>query len=132
MTITAPIRQDSSTAATLEDRIRKLLAAGRTQLKATIHGNRVQVRVLAGRATRSPRLIGFVHNPKPDASLLFDVARRLLAGTACGKRPPKSDRRRVMGSRDGTAPFKTIEQVCSALRVRSALQRLSARKRAGP
>jgi hypothetical protein len=128
VTITAPIRQDSSTAATLEDRIRKLLAAGRTQLKATIHGNRVQVRVLRGRASRGSRLIGFVHNPKPDASLLFEVARRLLAGRAAGKRPPKSDRRRMIANQDGTAPLKTIEQVCSALDVRSAFKRVIAAK----
>jgi len=132
VTITAPIWQDSKTGAVLEERIRNLLAARRTRLKARIHGNRVEVRLLTGRAARGPRLVGFVHNPGPDASLLFDVTRRVLATLVSGKRPARSDRWRVIVNQDGTAPFKTIEQVCSALRVRSALQRLSARKRAGP
>jgi hypothetical protein len=108
VTITAPIRQDSRTGALLEERICRLLAARRTRLRATIHGNRVQVRVLKGRGSRGPRLIGFVHNPRPGASLLFDVARRLLKG----------DRRRIIASLEETAPSRTIEQVCTALRIR--------------
>jgi hypothetical protein len=108
VTITAPIRQDSKTAAALEERIRRLLAARRTRLRATIHGNRVQVRVLKGRARRGPSLIGFVHNPKPGASLLFELTRRLL----------KSGRRRVIAGLEEPAPSRTIEQVCAALRIR--------------
>src|SRR6266853_3438510 len=53
VTITAPIRQDSKTGVVLEDKIRELLATRRAQLKATIHGNRIQVRVLTGGATRT-------------------------------------------------------------------------------
>jgi hypothetical protein len=75
VTITAPIRQDSKTGAGLEVRIRELLKARRVRLKATIYGNLIQVRVLKGGASRTSKLIGFVHNPKPDPSVLFAGAR---------------------------------------------------------
>src|SRR5580704_18010030 len=50
VTVTAPIRQDSKTGAALEAKIQELLTAGQTRLEATIHGNRIQVRILDGGA----------------------------------------------------------------------------------
>src|SRR5215475_10810767 len=55
VTITAPIRQDSKTGAILEERIRRLLAARRTELNATIYGNRIRVRVLRGGGSRTSK-----------------------------------------------------------------------------
>jgi hypothetical protein len=124
VTVTAPIRQDSRTGAALEDRIRELLAARRAQLKATIHGNRIQVRVLQGGARRTSKLVGFVHNPKPDPSLLFDVTRSLLACIGSGKRPPRGDRWLIVANQDGLAPVETVRQVCLALRARTVFKRI--------
>jgi hypothetical protein len=124
VTITAPIRQDSRTAAALEVRIRELLAAKRAQLKATICGNRVQVRVLKGGAGGTSRLIGFVHNPEPDPSLLFEVTRSLLSCMGSGKPRRDGDRWLIIASEDGRAPFETIWQVCLALRARTVFQRI--------
>jgi hypothetical protein len=120
VTITAPIRQDSSTAAVLENRVRELLAAGKSGLKTTIHANRVEVRVLPGRASRGSALIGFVHSPGPGAALLFEVTRCLLALMDSRQRTPAADCHWL--SRDGTAPLDTIEHVCSALRARKLLR----------
>jgi len=124
LTITAPIRQNSRTAAALEDRIRQLLAARRAQFKATIHGNRIQVRVLKGGASRTSTLIGFVHNPEPDPAVLFDVTRSLLACVGSGKASPRDERWLIIANHDGPAPFETVRQVCLALRARTVFKRI--------
>jgi hypothetical protein len=124
VTVTAPIRQDSKTGVALEDKIRELLLTRRAQLKATIYGNRIQVRVLNGGASRTSKLIGFVHNPEPNPALLFDVARIVLARMGSGKRPPRDDRWLIIGNRDGLAPVETIRQVCLALRARTVFKRI--------
>lgn len=124
VTITAPIRQDSKTGMALQERIAKLLAAGRTQLKATIHGNRIQVRVLRGGARRTSRVIAFVHNPDPDPSLLFNVTRSLLARMGSGKRAQNGDRPLIIANQDGLAPVETVRQVCLALGARTVFKRI--------
>src|ERR1700688_2545174 len=64
LTITAPIRLPSKTATSLEDRIQTLLSQGSPgrDEKDTIHGNRIQIRLLRDGSERAPRMIGFVHN----------------------------------------------------------------------
>jgi hypothetical protein len=124
VTITAPIRQDSKTGAALEDRIRRLLAARRTELTATIYGNRIRVHVLKGGGSRTSKLIGFVHNPKPDPSLLFDVTRSVLARIGSNKRPAGRDRWLIITHQDGLAPFETVRQVCLAIRARRVFKRI--------
>lgn len=108
----------------LEDRIRKLLATGRVQLRATIYGNRIQVRVLEGGTSQTPKLAGFVHNPKPDPGVLFDIARFLLASVGSGKRLSNGDHWLAIDNQDGLVPVETFRQVCLALRVRSVFKRV--------
>lgn len=124
VTITAPIRQDSKTGAALEGRIRGLLAARRSQLRATIYGNRVQVRVLKGGAGRTAKLIGFVHNPEPNPTLLFELTRLLLACMSSNKRRPGGNRWLVIANEDGAAPVETLRRVCLALRARTVFERI--------
>jgi hypothetical protein len=131
VTITAPIRQDSRTGAALEDKIRALLSTRRNQLRATIYGNRVQVRVLKGGASRTSRLIGFVHNPEPNPMLLFELTRFLLAGMGSNRRRQKGDRWLVIANYDGLAPIGTLRQVCLALRARSVFKRILLAERDG-
>jgi hypothetical protein len=80
LTVTAPIRLPSKTAAALEDKIQTLLGRGSPgrDEKDTIHGNRVHIRLLKGESTRAPKLIGFVHNADSDPLLLLNVTRELL------------------------------------------------------
>lgn len=75
VTITAPIRLASKTADALEERIKALLqrgTKGRSETE-TAHGNRVQIRVVRDGSRRAPKLIGFVHNPESDSTLLLNM-----------------------------------------------------------
>lgn len=76
VTITAPIRLASKTADALKERIKTLLQRGAKVVNArgTVHGNDVQIRVVRGGVKRAPRMIGFVHNPETDPTLLLDRA----------------------------------------------------------
>jgi hypothetical protein len=122
VTITAPIWQDSKTGAVLEERIRGLLAGRRSRLQATIHGNRIEVRVLKGGTHRTSRLIGFVHNPKPGPALLFEVTRALLARAGKGQGSRSGERWLIRPNREGRALLETLRQAGTALRARSALR----------
>jgi hypothetical protein len=80
LTITAPIRLPSKTAAALEGKIQTLLGreSPSRDEKTTIHGNRVQIRVLMGASERAPKMIGFVHNSDSDPLLILNMTRELL------------------------------------------------------
>lgn len=82
VTITAPIRVPSKTAAALEGRIRTCLArrSAQADAKDTIHGNQIRVRLVKGGSTRAPKVIGFVHNPDSDADVLLDITHSLIEG----------------------------------------------------
>jgi hypothetical protein len=124
-TVTAPIRLRSKTAAALEEKIQTLLGQKplRRDQKATIHGNRVQIRLLRHESARAPKMIGFVHNPDSDALLLLNMTTELLARitAAVGKRAPKpaptpADKRwLVLLSADGTSLLETYRYICSQL-----------------
>jgi hypothetical protein len=129
VTITAPLRQDSKTGAVLQDRIGHLLASGRTQLKTRVYGNRIQVRVLKGGASRTPKLVGFVHNPKPDPALLFEVASCLLA--CMGSARQSGDRWLIIANQDGLVPVATLRQVLRALRAETIFQAILLAEREG-
>lgn len=80
LTVTAPIRLPSKTAAALEEKIQTLLGRGspRRDERDTIHGNRVQIRISRDESGRAPRMIGFVHNSDSDPLLLLNMTRELL------------------------------------------------------
>ena len=80
LTITAPIRVPSKTAAALEDDIRTYLErkSARGEAKYTIHGNRIRVRLVNGGSRRTTKVIGFVHNPNSDPDGLFDITLALI------------------------------------------------------
>ena len=122
VTVTAPIRQSSKTAAALEVAIRALLGTRRNRWRAQIEGNGIEVRVMKGGGRGTSRLIGFVHNPQPDASLLFDVTQALLR--CMGARAVGAERWLIISNQDGRAPFQTIRQVCVALCASRVFQRI--------
>jgi hypothetical protein len=130
LTITAPIRLPSKTAATLEGRMQELLgrgAPGRDE-KATIHGNRVQIRFLRGQSERAPKMIGFVHNADSDALLLLNVTRELveLSSVEAGRRALKftGDRWLVTLSGGGISYLEVYRYVYSQLRVAVDFKRI--------
>jgi hypothetical protein len=80
VTITAPIRLASKTTSSMEEMIRTILARKRPsgEAKATIHANRVRVRILRNKSRRGPRLLGFVHNVDSDPTILLDLTQEML------------------------------------------------------
>jgi hypothetical protein len=123
VTITAPIRLPAKTALALEAKIRKSVAtrAAPARLTDTIHGNEIQVHLLKGGTPRTARLIGFVHNPDSDPSILIDVARSLLARLDPGERTT-GRRWLVIAGKDGPVPIEACRQVCSQLGVSNVFE----------
>lgn len=93
LTLTAPIRLPSKTAAALEEKIRGLAGRGAAggDERDTIHGNRVQMRVMRDGSGQAAQLVGFVHNPDSDPALLLNVAGDLVEflGAEGGRRTRK-------------------------------------------
>jgi hypothetical protein len=100
LTVTAPIRVDSKTAAALEERIRALLRRSKTaDVTTTIFGNRVRIRFINVDAAVGPKVIGFVHNPDTDSRLILDVAQFTCHALQHGSRPVRRKRPRVNNQR---------------------------------
>jgi hypothetical protein len=93
LTVTAPILLPAKTAVALEATVREVVARGEPGRAVTgaIHGNGFVVRVLRSASSRSPKLIGFVHNPDTDPIALIDMTRAWLelAGDPSWKPTPK-------------------------------------------
>src|ERR1700733_12213892 len=123
LTITAPIRLPSKSAASLEDKIQTLLGRGSPggDEKDTIHGNRVQIRLLRGESERAPKMIGFVHNPDSDPLLLLNMTRELLelTGAEAGRRALRlaGDRWLVLISAAGISCLEAYRYIYSQLRM---------------
>ena len=123
LTITAPIRLPSKTATALEDRIHTLLGRGSPDRdeKDTIHGNRIQIRLLRDGSERAPRMIGFVHNSDTDPLLLLEMTRELLElfSAEAGRRTARlvEDRWLVVISAGGIAYLEAYRYIYSQLRM---------------
>lgn len=80
VTITAPIRLPTKTAAAIEERTRQLLSRSAVKRDAlsTVHGNRVRIRVVRHKTPRAPRLMGFVHNPDSNPLPLLKMVTNAL------------------------------------------------------
>lgn len=122
VTITAPIRLPSKTAAVLEDKIQAPFGRGSPgrDEKDTIHGNHVQIRRLRDESGRAPKMIGFVHNSDSDPLLLLNMTRELLALiiAEAGRRARRlaGDRWLVVISTEGISCFEAYRYICSQLR----------------
>ena len=75
--MTAPIRLPAKTAATLEDKVRTILARGapRRDVTAAIHGNRVRIRVLTRQPTGAKKAMLLVHNADADPRAVLEMAK---------------------------------------------------------
>jgi hypothetical protein len=72
ITVTAPIKLPSKTAAMLVSLVREGLPRG--EVRKTVHGNRVRVRAISRPAANLPQVLTLVHNPESDAGLILDIA----------------------------------------------------------
>jgi hypothetical protein len=118
VTVTAPIRRDSKTAAVLEQTIRATLAgrSARADIKDTIHGNQIRVRIVQSSSAQAPKLMGFVHNPDPDADLvLLDSAEALVECIGATKYPGGSWL--VIANAHCFPPVETWQRICAQLSV---------------
>jgi hypothetical protein len=122
LTITAPIRLPSKTAAALEDKIQTLLGRGSPgrDEKDTIHGNRVQIRLLRDESGRAPKMIGFVHNSDSDPLLLLNMTHELLeliSGEAGRRATRPGDRWLVVIGARGISCLEAYRCIYSQLRM---------------
>jgi hypothetical protein len=130
LTITAPIRLPSKTAAALKDKIQTLLgqkSPGRDK-KDTIHGNRVQIRLLRTESERAPKMIGFVHNPDSDPLLLLNMTGELLERITAeaGRLATRTagDRWFVLVSSGGISSLEAYRYIYSQLRMATGLKKI--------
>ena len=130
LTVTAPIRLASKTAAALEVEIHALVEQ-RLQARdfqATICGNRVRIRLLKGRAGPAPKLIGFVHNPETDAVLLLGMTTELqktLSANSYGRAPNRtSSRWLVLISAEGSSSLEAYRYIHSQLRIATGFKKI--------
>jgi hypothetical protein len=130
LTITAPIRVPAKTAAALEARIETLLGRGspRRDEKETIHGNRVQIRLLRVKSGRAPKVIGFVHNADSDPLLLLNMTREWfeLISAEAGTRAPRlaGDRWLVVISAGGSSCLEAYRYIYSQLRLATDFKKI--------
>jgi hypothetical protein len=126
LTITAPIRLPARTAAALEDRIRVCLArrSAPVEIKDTIHGNGIRIRLVGGVPRRMAKVIGFVHNPDTDPDVLMHLTLSLAQhiGAAASRRAPKrftGDRWLVIAHEDGLPLVESYRHVYAQLSIPS-------------
>ena len=130
LTITAPIRLPSRTAAALEDKIQTLLGRGSPgrDKEDTIRGNRVQIRLLRHESERAPKMIGFVHNSDSDPLLLLNMTRELLEliSAGAGRRATglAGDRWLVVISAGGISSLEAYRYIYSQLRMATDFKKI--------
>ena len=129
LTVTAPILLPSKTAASLEDKIQTILgrrSPGRDE-EATIHGNRVRIRLLRDESELAPKLIGFVHNADSDPLLLLNMTGELLEliGAEAGRRPkPTGDRWFVVTGGGDLSRLGAYRYICSQIRIAADFKKI--------
>jgi hypothetical protein len=130
LTITAPIRLPSKTAASLEDKIQTLLGRGSPgrDEKDTIHGNRVRIRLLRDESGRAPKMLGFVHNSDSDPLLLLNMPHELLESISSeagrGATRLGGDRWLVVISAGGISSLEAYRYIYSQLRMATDFKKI--------
>jgi len=130
LTVTAPIRVPSETAASLETKIRMLLRRGvpGRDTATRMCGNRVRIRFSRHESARAPKLIGFAHHAESDPLLLLNLTQELLEGLAAAdvRRASRRAGERwlmLIGTR-GSACLGAYRQICAQLRMTAGFGRV--------
>jgi hypothetical protein len=120
LTVTAPIRLPSKTAAALETMIRACLErrSAQADIGETVCGNQVRIRVVNGVSTKMSRVIAFVHNPETHPELLLRETQALAQhiGAIGERRSPGSfsgERWLVVANQNGLPQIETYRQIYS-------------------
>ena len=122
VTVTAPIRLASKTAAAREAKIPTLLgrkSPGR-DVHDTIHGHHVRIRLLSDEPQGAPKFIGFVHNADSDHLFLLNTTGELLEllRAEASRRVAKAgDRWLVVLSARGISWLEAYRYIYSELRI---------------
>jgi hypothetical protein len=129
LTVTAPIRLPSRTAALLEDKVRGLLARGSVVRSATpvLHGNRVTIQSMRCEEGQAPRVIVFVHNDDSDPPILARMTKELLEvnSAAAARRALRGGGRwLVLTSARGASSLQAYGYIWSQLRAVSGVERV--------
>jgi len=129
LTVIAPIRLPAKTAEALGGNIQTLLERGSTRRdkKDTIHGNRVQIRIVRNEFMRAPKLIGFVHNSDSDPLLLLNLTSEVLdlvSEAATRTTRTAGDRWLVMISDRGTSWLEAYRYIGSHLRTATGFEKI--------
>ncbi|HEY6823948.1 MAG TPA: hypothetical protein VI195_05875, partial [Steroidobacteraceae bacterium] len=128
VTITAPIRLASKTAAGMASSIRRRLArraAGGSIHR--IHGNTIQIWILPRASAMTSKLVGFVHNPDANPRILIEATRALLAATGPQQRAAarrSGPRWLVIADQDERLPIDTYRNICAQLRLQSVFAQI--------
>jgi hypothetical protein len=88
----------------------------------TIHGNQIRVRFVKGGSRRTPKVIGFVHNPDSDPGVVLDITHSLIEriGAKASKGTPArsaGDRWLVLAGEDRLSHIKPYRHACSQLSI---------------
>jgi len=131
VSVTAPIRMASKTAAVVGQTIRQRLErrSARLQIEETINGNQIRARLAQDVSGRAAKVVGYVHNPDSDPQILFDITESLLrhVGAAANKRMHESstgDRWLILACDGGLPHSETYEQVLSQLAIPGGFEKL--------
>jgi hypothetical protein len=131
LAVTAPIRLPAKTAAALEERIHFLLARRSLplEIRDTIHGNGIRMRLVRVGSRGTSKLIGFVHNPGSDPDVLLDLAQSLrvairAAGTRRAPTGFAGERWLVLAHQDGLVDVETYRHVLAQGTVPAGFNRI--------
>jgi hypothetical protein len=131
LTVTAPIRLPSKTAAALEDKIRNCLARrpAQAEVRDTILGNQIRVRFVKGSSSCPSKVVGFVHSEDSNPDVLLDATHSLLEciGAEVGKRAKSGfvgDRWLVVANEDGLPHIGTYRHMYSQLSIPSDFKKI--------
>ena len=130
LTITAPIRLPSKTAASLEEKIRTLLGrrSPRRNEKDTIYENRVHIRLLRNESKRAPKVIVFVHNSDSDPLVFLTMTQDLLTlmSAKAGGRAPRvaGDRWLVVIGAGKISCLEAYRYIFSQLRMATGFKKI--------
>ena len=123
VTVSAPIRLASKTAAAIAEVGRELLRERRVEARRIIHDNAVRIRVIKG-ARGAAKVAGFVHNKETRPELLIGASEALLAGFATRWSSPITS---------PMLPLETWRQVAAALGIpEQAMKEAAVREAASP
>jgi hypothetical protein len=126
LTVTAPIRLPSKTAVAIEEKIRS--AGEQNSTRATIHGNRVRIRILRHGSPALPKVIGFVHNPDSDPRPLLkmtaDLVGRIRHDRSKLTTSPAVERALILADSEGISEVSAYRHVCSELHLAAVFQKI--------